>query len=131
MVFKYYAAITAFVLGTVAGQAQNLERPPESPQSHGFVGQLVPFLGGKCPEFATVLADGGQLSAPQYPELFAVLGQTYGPMNGDNFQLPDMRGAVALGDGPQFKVGQRVDVPIASNASPISAVAITWCVVTR
>lgn len=42
-----------------------------------------------------MVCDGRRLEAHQYPELFAVLGDTYGG-DGEHFMIPDLRGC-ALG----------------------------------
>lgn len=45
-----------------------------------------------------LLCDGSQVSSNQYPDLFAVIGYTYGG-SGGNFNLPDLRGRVVVGTG--------------------------------
>lgn len=42
------------------------------------------------------VCDGAALSASEYPELFAAIGYTFGG-NNDNFNLPDMKGKVIVG----------------------------------
>lgn len=44
------------------------------------------------------LCDGSSLSSDDYPELYAVLGHTYGG-SGNQFNLPDMRGRYIAGKG--------------------------------
>ena len=43
--------------------------------------------------------NGATLSKTTYPELFAVIGYTYGG-SGDNFELPNLRGKFVTGVGP-------------------------------
>ena len=42
--------------------------------------------------------NGATLSKTTYPELFAVIGYTYGG-SGDNFELPNLRGKFVTGVG--------------------------------
>lgn len=60
-------------------------------------GCILPFGGNNVPQ-GFLLCDGSAVNRTTYADLFAVLGTTYG--EGDNsttFNLPDMRGKVAVG----------------------------------
>ncbi len=45
------------------------------------------------------LCDGELLNISDYPDLFDIIGNTYGGDGNHNFRLPDLRGRVALGSG--------------------------------
>lgn len=59
-------------------------------------GMLAPFAGAAAPT-GWLLCDGGTFSATAYPQLAAVLGNTYGVASGDSYYLPDLRGRTVAG----------------------------------
>jgi Phage Tail Collar Domain len=60
-------------------------------------GIIMPFGGSAAPS-GFLICDGTSYPTASYPNLFAVLGYTYGG-SGPNFSVPDMRGRVAVGAG--------------------------------
>lgn len=50
------------------------------------------------------LCDGEIMSASEYPDLFTVIGKTYGGSTG-TFQLPDYRSRVAMGSSASIPIG--------------------------
>ena len=64
------------------------------------IGSLMPFAGSTLPS-GYLLCDGAEVQISQYPELFAVIGNTYkGPaalLGLATFRLPDLRGRSTLG----------------------------------
>ena len=61
-------------------------------------GTILPYAGTASPAVdGFVLCDGQLLSRTDYPDLFAVIGTTYGNTTGANFRVPDLRGRVGLG----------------------------------
>lgn len=63
-----------------------------------FMGQLRLFAGNFAPT-GFAFADGQLLSVGDYPELFSVLGSTYGGDGASTFALPDLRGRVPIDVG--------------------------------
>jgi microcystin-dependent protein len=64
-------------------------------------GLIVPFGGGTAPA-GYVVADGATLNStasPQYADLFSAIGTTHGGSGAASFNVPDMRGRVAVGSG--------------------------------
>jgi microcystin-dependent protein len=61
------------------------------------VGSLQAYAGASAPT-GWLLCDGTSYSTSVYPELFSVLGYTYGGSAG-NFNMPDLRGRVPMGAG--------------------------------
>lgn len=59
-------------------------------------GTVVDFAGASTPTGWLVCA-GQTLSRTDYPDLFAVVGATYGAPSGSTFNLPDCRGRVTAG----------------------------------
>ena len=53
------------------------------------------FAGSTAPA-GWLICDGRSVSSTDYPELYAVIGTTYGGY-GTNFQLPDLRGRFPVG----------------------------------
>lgn len=49
-----------------------------------------------------LICDGRSFSISEYPELYAVIGESFGSNTIGSFKIPDMRGRVAggIGDGP-------------------------------
>ena len=64
------------------------------------IGSLMPFAGTALP-VGYLLCDGAEIQISQYPELYAVIGNTYkGPaalLGLATFRLPDLRGRSPLG----------------------------------
>ncbi|GAB5388874.1 MAG: tail fiber protein [Alphaproteobacteria bacterium] len=57
------------------------------------------FAGSSAPS-GYLLCDGSAVSRTSYADLFAVIGETWGAGDGSTtFNLPDMRGRVAVGSG--------------------------------
>jgi microcystin-dependent protein len=59
-------------------------------------GMITPFAGSAAPT-GWLICDGSTFSAITYPQLAAVLGNTYGTASGDNYFLPDLRGRTIAG----------------------------------
>lgn len=64
------------------------------------VGIIVPFAGDVAPS-GYLLCDGSLQSETNYPELFAVIGYSYGG-SGGNFNIPNLTNRVAVGSGGDF-----------------------------
>jgi microcystin-dependent protein len=62
------------------------------------VGSLQAYAGASAPT-GWLLCDGTSYSTTVYPELFNVLGYTYGGDPPSNFLVPDLRGRVPMGAG--------------------------------
>lgn len=60
------------------------------------IGAILPFSSDTVPN-GWLLCDGSSFSATSYPELFDVIGVTYGWDDDRNPKLPDLRGRVAVG----------------------------------
>ncbi|MZP29548.1 hypothetical protein GTO91_07495 [Heliobacterium undosum] len=63
-----------------------------------FIGTILPWAGAWVPR-GWALCDGSQLPIAQNQALFAVIGTTYGGDGKNNFNLPNLCGRVAIGDG--------------------------------
>ena len=63
-----------------------------------YTGQIILFAGNYAPE-NWALCDGRSLKVSDYPALFALIGTTYGSDNSSTFNLPDLRGRRAIGQG--------------------------------
>lgn len=61
------------------------------------VGSLQAYAGASAPT-GWLLCDGTSYTTAAYPELYSVLGYTYGG-SGSNFNVPDLRGRVPMGAG--------------------------------
>lgn len=60
------------------------------------IGAILPFSSDTVPN-GWLLCDGSSFSTTSYPELFDVIGTTYGYDADRNPKLPDLRGRVAVG----------------------------------
>lgn len=60
-------------------------------------GTIVSFAGSAAPANWAMCDGSSQLRAGTYAALFAVIGTTYGSVDGTHFNLPDLRGRVAVG----------------------------------
>lgn len=62
-----------------------------------ITGQILAYGGGSVPT-GYLECDGTQYATTTYPDLFSVIGYTYGG-SGANFNVPDFRGRSLLGEG--------------------------------
>lgn len=65
---------------------------------HSNVGDVKLYAGNEPPK-GWFICDGQLLIITEYPDLFAVIGITYGGDGVTTFALPDMRGRTAVGVG--------------------------------
>jgi len=77
-----------------------------------FLGEIVMFGGNFAPR-AWAFCHGQLLAINSNQALFSILGTTYGGDGRTTFGLPDLRGAVAVGEGQRpgqptnFRLGQK------------------------
>ena len=75
-----------------------------TPQKYSLLGDLSPigsvtaFAGATLPT-DWLLCDGSSLLRTDYPELFTVIGTTWGSADATHFNLPDLRGRTLVGSG--------------------------------
>jgi len=64
------------------------------------IGEIIAYAGATSPDVVRWLpCDGASLLRADYPDLFAVIGTTYGSGDVLHFNLPDLQGRAALGAG--------------------------------
>ena len=71
------------------------ERGPAGVDAKLPAGTITMFAGSTAPA-GWLICDGRSVSSTDFPELYAVIGTTYGGY-GTNFQLPDLRGRFPVG----------------------------------
>jgi len=77
-----------------------------------FLGEIVMFGGNFAPR-SWAFCHGQLLAIASNTALFSILGTTYGGDGRTSFALPDLRGAVAVGEGQRpgqptnFRLGQK------------------------
>jgi len=64
-----------------------------------MIGEVICYAGSTSPDTRWLLCDGASLLRTDYPDLYAVIGTTYGAADGTHFSIPDLRGRVALSAG--------------------------------
>lgn len=70
-----------------------------------LVGQVAAYAGRAIPP-GWLLAQGQELFIADYPDLFAVLKNTYGGDGVYTFAVPDLRNQIIIGSGNGLQVGQ-------------------------
>lgn len=63
------------------------------------IGEIIPYAGSTSPDSRWLLCDGSSKLRADFPELFSVIGTTYGAVDGSHFTLPDCRGRSPIGSG--------------------------------
>jgi len=63
------------------------------------IGEVIAFAGTTSPDARWLLCDGASLLRTDYPDLFTVIGTTYGAADGTHFNVPDLRGRSISGVG--------------------------------
>ena len=67
-------------------------------------GSILEYGGATAPT-GWLLCDGASVSRATYAALFAVIGTTYGSVDGSTFNVPDRRDRVAVGAGSTYARG--------------------------
>lgn len=87
-----------------------LIRVTNDPSSEGFIGEVDAFAGNATAivggEFLS--AAGQLLSIAEYPQLFSIIGTTYGGNGLTTFALPDLRGRNIIGTSSTVSLGSVV-----------------------
>lgn len=63
------------------------------------IGEVIAYAGLTSPDPRWLLCDGSSLLRTDYPDLFAIIGTTYGAVDGSHFTLPDLQGRSQIGAG--------------------------------
>jgi len=63
------------------------------------IGEIIAYAGSTSPNDNWLLCDGSSVLRSDWPNLFAVVGVVYGAVDETHFNLPDLRGRVAVGEG--------------------------------
>lgn len=71
-----------------------------------YIGEIKIFAGNYAP-IGWMMCRGQPLIIADYPDLFSLLGTTYGGDGVTTFNLPDFRGRAPLGVGSGFALGQQ------------------------
>lgn len=80
-------------------------------------GAVIPYAGAAAPS-GWLLCDGSAVSRATYAALFAAIGTTYGAGDGTTtFNLPDLRGRMAVGKGSNASVNDLGDSEGAAEAN--------------
>ncbi len=79
---------------------------PDTAGASGITGEVLAFLGNFVPD-GYVLANGQLLSMADNPELFAVIGKTYGGTS-DSFAVPNLMGRNIVGAHGALQLGATV-----------------------
>jgi len=64
-----------------------------------LIGEIVTFAGSSNPSTNFLPCDGASLLRSDYPDLFTVIGTTYGAVDSSHFSVPDLRGRTPVGAG--------------------------------
>lgn len=63
-----------------------------------MIGMIIPYGGSAAPD-GTLACDGAAYNTGDYPDLYAVIGTSYGNNGAGTFRVPDLRGRTAIGAG--------------------------------
>ncbi len=66
--------------------------------AEAFLGEIRMFGGNYAPDY-WMICDGRTLAISEYSTLYALIGITYGGDGVTNFNIPDLRGRVPIGQG--------------------------------
>lgn len=64
-----------------------------------LIGEIVTFAGPSNPSANFLPADGASYLRSDYPDLFAVIGVSYGSADSTHFNVPDLQGRIPVGVG--------------------------------
>jgi len=63
------------------------------------IGEIIAFAGASSPDARWLSCDGASYLRTNYPDLFAIIGTTFGSADGSHFNVPDLRGRSPSGVG--------------------------------
>lgn len=66
------------------------------------IGMVFPYAAAAAPD-GYLLCDGGSYAAADYPELFAIIGYSFGG-SGSDFNVPDLVNRVPIGSGSDYSL---------------------------
>lgn len=87
----FYANAQTFVMGECA----------EEPTLQAFIGSIITWPSATPPTWG-LICDGSTKNVSEYPDLYAVVGNTWGGTPDTTFVLPDLRGRFSLGVSSSF-----------------------------
>jgi len=64
-----------------------------------MIGEIITYAGTTSPNSSWLPCDGASLLRIDYPDLFAVIGTTYGAADSSHFNIPDFQGRSGMGVG--------------------------------
>jgi microcystin-dependent protein len=82
-----------------------------------FIGEIRMF-GGNFAPVGWNFCDGTLLDISQYPDLFQLIGTTYGGDGQKTFSLPDLRGRIPVHVGGIYQLGQMAGVETVTLTAP-------------
>lgn len=69
------------------------------------IGSIIQYAGASVPNSSWMFCNGAELDPAQYPEIYAIIGTTYGSGTG-TFKLPDLRRKFVWGVGNNIDLGE-------------------------
>jgi len=69
-----------------------------------MVGAILPY-GGSAPPIGALWCDGASYLRVDYPALFTVISDTFGAVDSDHFNVPDLTARVPAGEGNSHVIG--------------------------
>ncbi len=72
-----------------------------------FIGEIRAFPYNFVPQ-GWLFCDGSKLPIIQYGALYSILGSIFGPLDNNNFYIPNLKGLAVVGTGPSpFNLGNK------------------------
>lgn len=97
--FNFEEHGTATPAETAAVFSELFEKWSKEGQACKMVGEIVLWAGSSAPDDAFwLVCDGSHVSSADYPDLWAVIGTTYGGSGATDFALPDLGGRAVIGE---------------------------------
>ena len=63
------------------------------------IGEIICYAGATSPTTDWLACDGASVLRADYPDLFTIIGTTFGAVDGTHFSLPDLAGRTVVGVG--------------------------------
>lgn len=73
-----------------------------------MIGEIIPYAGTSSPTSLWLMCNGQELLRTEYPDLFNVIGTTFGASDLQHFNIPDLRGQVIMHQGNGYSYGVAV-----------------------
>lgn len=73
-----------------------------------MVGEIILYGGSNSPDDKLLICDGSSLAKADYPDLWLTIGDAFGSIDADHFNIPNLQDRVPIGAGDTYAIGENL-----------------------